>query len=630
MLLLVRNPSAGNAQGEELLVPRPSVLVVDPETSRRKELAHGLTGFGYEVIPAIDESQGMLFAGELGPGVVVAPTSLAAEGGRPVSERFAAKDASIQHQMLLLGHGEQEGLLLPEDVLYLDTAGLDGAELVRRIHLVLLGHEVGLEPDSRLESLVGDFSLLPVLELLRGLQRSRATGRVLCAEGKITLDDGEVVAAEAGRATGLKAFGRLLRLDAGTFWVQLRPPDLTGPIKAQHQITLDFTSLVVFAIEDTVHDAPDPRSRLRVHVGPVFFDTRFTPRQQDLLAAVPAAGTVGRLLDILPETDGQILRDLMGLRELGIVEIEEPHELIRVVTDSTSDLPPELARAHGIQIVPLMVLFGDRVYHDGVDLKPKDFYEQLEKGPVHPRTNPPPRTDFLETYRTLAAKKDLISIHLSEKLSQTVVHARAAAEEGMPAFQQARGDAEQVVLHVVDSESVSLGLGMLALFAARMARRGLEPDVIVERLESMRRRIHVLFAVNTLDYLARGGRIGKAQAFLGNLLGIKPILGVVNGEVTAVDKVRGGRAAQPRLVELLKERVDPARPVVASIAHAKAPVWADRLRGLLTRTFAFSELIVAEMGPVVGTHAGPGTVGTALFQPTEEELPLVAPLSETT
>ena len=608
---------------------RPSVLVVDPETSRRKELAHGLTEFGYEVIPAIDETQGMLFAGELGPGVVVAPTSLAGDGGRPITERFAARDAAVRHTVLLLGQGEQEGLLLPEEVLFLDASGLDGAELVRRIHLVLLGHEIGLEPDARLESLVGDFSLLPILELLRSLQKAHATGRVLCAEGKITLADGEVVAAEAGRVTGIKAFCRLLRLDAGTFWVQFRPPDLTGPVKAQNEIALDFTSLVVFAIEDTVHDAPDPRSRVRLMAGPALFEARITPRQQALLAAVPAAGTVGRLLDVLAETDGQILRDLMGLRELGVVEIEEPQDFVRVVTDSTSDLPPDLARAHGIQIVPLLVLFGDRIYHDGVDLKPREFYDQLEKSPVHPRSNPPPRTDFLETYRSLAPQKDLISIHLSEKLSQTVVHARAAAEEGMPGFQQARGEAEPVVLRVVDSESVSLGLGMLALFAARMARRGCEPDLIVERLEAMRRRIHVLFAVNTLDYLARGGRIGKAQAFFGNLLGIKPILGVVDGEVTAVDKVRGGRAAQPRLVELLAKRVDPSRPVIASIAHARAPVWADRLRGLLARTFRFSELIVAEMGPVVGTHAGPGTVGTALFQPTDDELPLVAPLSET-
>ncbi|HBL31998.1 MAG TPA: hypothetical protein DD490_34680 [Acidobacteria bacterium] len=607
------------------IVPRPSVLVVDPETSRRKELAQGLAELGYEAIPAIDAAQGGRFAAELGPGVIVASTSSVDGGGPALAELFAA---TVPARLLLLGRGEQEGLQLPEDVLFLNAAGLDGGELVRRIHLVLFGQEVGLEPDAELESLVGDFSLLPILDLLRSLQKAEATGRVLCAGGKIVLDRGRVVAAEAGRSTAVKAFCRLLRLDAGTFWVQLRAPDPAGPVPPAHEITQDLTSLVVFAIEDTVLDAPDPRCRLRVQVTPGFFETRFSPRQQALLTAIPAAGTVGRLLDRVAETDGQILRDLMGLRELGIVAVEEPYDFVRVITDSTSDLPPELARSHGIQVIPLQVHFGDRVFHDGVDLKPRDFYEMLEKGPVHPRTQPPSREDFLAAYGALAPTKDLLSIHLSEKLSQTVVHARAAVADGMASFQLVRGDSEPIVLQVVDGQSVSLGLGMLALFAARMARRGYEPGFIVERLEAMRSRIHVLFAVNTLEYLRRGGRIGKARAFFGSLLGIKPILGVVGGEVAAVDKVRGGRAAQPRLVELFKERVPATRPVIASIAHPRAPVWADRLRGLLGQAYTLSEVLVAEMGPVVGTHAGPGTVGAALFQPTDEEAPLVAPLAE--
>jgi DegV family protein with EDD domain len=612
------------------------VLVVDPESSRRMELAHGLTAFGYEVVPAVDERQGMRFAEKLGPGVVVAPAALASNGGSALVARFAARTAESQHALLLLGAGEAEGRDLPEEVLFLDAAGLGTPDLVRRIHLVLLGHEVGVEPDAQLESLVGDLSLLPLLELLRGLSRAHATGRVICAEGTIALDNGAVVAAVAGRATGIKAFCRLSHLDAGPFWVQLRPPDLSAPVSstspraaAAREIGLDLKALIILALEDAVHDAPDPRSRVRVQVGPAFFGAHFNPRQQELLAAVPASVTVGRLLDAVPATDGEVLRDLLGLRELGIVTLEEPRDLVRVVTDSTSDLPPDLARAHGIQVMPLLVLFGDRVFHDGVDLRPKEFYERLEKGPDHPRTNPPSKSDFLDAYRALAPDRDVISVHISEKLSQTVVHARNAAEEGLPELQRLRGEAEQVTLRVVDSNNASLGLGMLALFAARMARRGIEPDLIVERLEAMRGRMHVLFAVNTLEYLARGGRIGKGRAFFGNLLGIKPILGVVDGEVTAVDKVRGGRAVQPRLIELFRERVDPKRPVVVSVAHAKAPVWADRLRLLLQKSFDIAELIVAEMGPVVGTHAGPGTVGAALFQPTEDELPLVAPLAET-
>jgi DegV family protein with EDD domain len=436
----------------------------------------------------------------------------------------------------------------------------------------------------------------------------------------------------------LKAFFRLSRLDAGPFWVQLREPcretaddlnDLNG-LKAagEPEIRGELTQLIIRALEDRIHDAPDPRTRVRVQVGPGFFETRFTPRQQEILTALSHHATVGRLLDALPDTDGEILRDLEGLRELGTVALEEPQELVRVVTDSTADLPPELARVHGIQVVPLRVLFGDQTFRDGVDLRPREFYERLEKGGVPPRTSPPLKGDFLDVYHPLAGRKDLVSVHLSGKLSQTLENARAAVAEGLPDFQAMRGPAEPVTIKVVDSGSVSLGLGMLALFAARLARRGIDPDGIAERLEAMRPRMHILFAVNTLEYLARGGRIGKARALVGNLLGIKPILGVTDGEVVSIDRVRGGRAAQPRLIELFRQRVDPGRPVVVSIAHAKAPVWADRLRALLEQSFGVAELFMAEMGPVVGTHAGPGTVGAALFQPTEEELPLVAPLQE--
>ena len=606
---------------------RPSVLVVDPESVRRKEVSTGLTGFGYEVVPTVGVEEGIRFAETLGPGVVVMPLALARDGDGTIPERFGATGRTAEHTLLLLGRTAEEGRDLPEEVLFLQADGLPPEDLVRRIHLVLLGREIGVEPDSDLESLVGDFSLIPFLELVRAASRAGVSGRIVCAGGEVTLDQGEVIAASAapaGTARGIKAFLRLSLLDAGPFWLWLRQP-----AGQEREIRQDVKSLVFLALEDRVHDAPDLRARARVQLGPAFFEARFTPRQQELLAVLPGCVTVGRLLDALPgSTDGEILRDLIGLREMGVVTLEEPEELVRVVTDSTSDLPPEVAREHGIHILPVLVLFGDRVYHDGVDLKAKEFYEMLEKGPVHPRTNPTPKADFLDLYRTLAPRKDIVSVHISEKLSQTVVHAREAAEEGLPRYQDLRseelpGEAERVALHVVDSRSASLGLGMLALFAARMARRGIEPDGIVDRLESMRDRLHVLFAVDTLEYLARGGRIGKARAIMGNLLGIKPILGVVDGEIVPVDRVRGGRAAHPRLIELFRERIDPQRPILVAIAHAKAPVWADRLRGLIEKNFQVKEILMAEMGPVVAANAGPGTVGAGIFQPTEEEMAVI-------
>jgi len=602
---------------------RPSVLVVDPEASRRREISHGLTGFGYEVIPAVGPDEGRRFAASLGPGIVVLSAGLARQLEGAVADLFPSPDPASPRTLLILGDAGEDGRELPEEVLFLKADGLPAADLVRRIHLVLLGREIGVEPDTDLESLVGDLALLPILELLRAANRARLTGRIVSGEGELVLQDGEVIAATAGRARGVKAFLRLSMLSAGPFWVRLQP--IAG---TERDVQQDLVSLIFQALEDRVFDAPDSRTRARVILGPAFFEARLTPGQQELLAALPDGLTVGRLLDALPATDHEILRDLLSLKEMGIVILEEPEELVTVITDSTSDLPLELARAHGIHLVPVLVLFGDRVYRDGVDLKAKEFYELLEKGKLAPRTNPVPESDFHDAYRALAPKKDIISIHISEKLSQTVVHARKAAEDGLSEFQELRGQAERVAIKVVDSHSASLGLGMLALFAARMARRDVPADTIVERLEAMRQRIHVLFVVDTLEYLARSGRIGKARALLGNILGIKPILGVVDGEIVAVDRVRGGRAAHPKLVDLFRERVDPKRPVVVTVAHAKAPVWADRLRGLIEKSLTVQEVLTGEMGPVVVAHAGPGTVGAAMFQPTEEEMDWIAPLAK--
>jgi DegV family protein with EDD domain len=179
---------------------------------------------------------------------------------------------------------------------------------------------------------------------------------------------------------------------------------------------------------------------------------------------------------------------------------------------------------------------------------------------------------------------------------------------------------------VVDSGQVSLGLGLLALFAARLAARGEAAVEIRRRLLAMAPRVHSLFVVDTLEYLARGGRIGKARALVGGILGIKPILGVIDGEVAPVDRVRGGRATQPRILEILRKRIDPTRPIIAGVSHGNAPAWADRLEKLLREAFQVTELIQAEVGPVVGTHAGPGVVAVAVFQPEEDEAGWIGPL----
>lgn len=601
---------------------RPAVLIVDPQARRRKELAQGLARFGYEVVPAADGPSGRRFAAGLGPGVIVADASVEGFGDGAVLGEVRRATGAVT-RLLVLGSDPAEEEHLPDEVLFLATGHLESPELVRRLRLLLVGWELGVDPDARLQSLVGDLALTPALEVIRGLGRAQASGRVLLEGAEVVLERGEVIACRAGAARGVKAFCRVgARID-GPFRIVLGRPGV------HREMEQDLESLIIRAIEDRVPDPPPSRSRLEVRVGPGFFDQEFSPLEQRLLGEAQEARTVAALLDRLEETDGSVLRTLRRLQERGVLQLREPEAAVRIVTDSTADLPERLVREHGIRVVPLIVRFGERIFRDGVDLTPRDFYDLLERSGDHPVTAPPTPGEFLEVYRQEVPERDVVSIHLSSALSETFGHADQGVRSGAKQLREPRedGDGSRPVLELVDSRQVSLGLGLLALFGGRMARRRQGAAEIAERLRRMSGRMRVLFVVDTLEYLARGGRIGRARAWVGSLLGIKPILGVEKGEVVPVEKVRGGRAAHPKMLELLRQGLDPKRPAVVAIAHARAPVWADRLRQLLEQELPLAEVLVGEMGPVVGTHAGPGTVGAALYQPEDDdEARLIAPI----
>lgn len=629
---------------------RQAVLVVEPDPAVRKELGNGLARYGYEVVPAVTSEEGERFAAGLGPGVVVASAELPGYGDGAILERWRGAAATGEQTLVLLGRSDRDESTLPRAVRLVPVDGLGWDEVVRRVRLVLLGREVGVETDPRLETLVGDLEQVPVLELVRSLARGRFLGRVELPAGELRFDATGVCAATAaayggagrGRVGGIKAFCRLGRLRQGTFHV--RPEEGGGaPPPPEEAVEGRVEDLVIRALEDaSAGDFPHPRARLAVALGPSFFSTRFAPLEQRVLERAHGGTTAAALFDALAETDGMVLATVASLVGRGVLNVAEPEARCEVVTDSSADLPVEVARAHGIHVVPLSVTFGKRVFHDGVDLRPKRFYELLAEGAEHPFTTPPAAADFARRYRELLGRRDVVSVHLSGKLSQTVVHARQAAEEttaaGGVSVAAAVGGAAAAAagtegddrapheLRVVDSGVVSLALGMLAVLAARLAARGRPAREIEARLEEWKGRMQILFVVDTLEFLRRGGRIGAARAWMGKLLGIKPILGVAGGEVVPVDKVRGGRAAHPRILDLMAGRADADRPLVAGFAHANAPVWADRLRKLVEERFRVVETLTAEMGPTVGTHAGPGTVGVAWLQLDESELPLIAPL----
>jgi DegV family protein with EDD domain len=613
-------------------VARPTVLLLEPRAERLRDLSHRLTAEGYEVVPLADFAKAQRFVAGLEEAVVVVSAAALATppgaggGGEGGPAEALAGLTAPGRTLVVLGDrpADEEGL--PEAAAFLAVGGLDVQEVTRRLFLVLLGREIGVEPDARLASLVGDLEVTPLLELLRALEGAGASGRIELRGGTLLVDRGAVATATAGPARGLKAFCRLGRLHEGPLRIVPLAPGDPNLEPVDREIAEDLNTLILAAIEDSLGEFPDPRSRLEIDLKPAFFTTPFTAVQQQILSLAQRGTTLQQILDALPDRDGEIVQEMLRLEDLGLIVRRLPVAAAQIVTDSTSDLPADLARAHGIAVVPLTVAFGKEVFRDRIDLQPGRFYALLGERKEHPASSPPAREDFLPRYREpLARGSDVLSLHISAKLSKTVENAAAAATAEL-AEPPRTGETRPRRITVLDTGQVSLGLGLLALFAARLAARNEPAERIARRMRDMAPRIHTLFVVDTLEFLARGGRIGKAQAFLGGLLRVKPILGVADGEIVPLDRVRGGRNVQPRLLELLEQRIDRKRPLVAGICHANAPAWADTLERLLRERLQIAELIQAEVGPVVGANAGPGAVGLMAFQPTEEEMRWIAPL----
>ncbi len=273
---------------------------------------------------------------------------------------------------------------------------------------------------------------------------------------------------------------------------------------------------------------------------------------------------------------------------------------IAIVTDSTADLPPDLASERGISVVPLTVTLDGRSYLDGVDMTPARFYALLASSTGHPTTSQPSPGLFAEAYEGLLRDHDeVLSLHISAKLSGTY----ASAVQGA-----ALVDARRI--RVVDTQAVSMWLSLLALGAARLADDGRGIDGIVKTLDEVSSATAAFFSVQTLEYLRRGGRIGRAGALLGSVLQIKPILHIHEGQVAPLERVRTRERALTRMVELTRGH-DRGQGLCVVIAHAADPAAAQSLADRLQD--CAETLVMQDIGPVVGAHAGPGLVGVTSY-----------------
>lgn len=274
-----------------------------------------------------------------------------------------------------------------------------------------------------------------------------------------------------------------------------------------------------------------------------------------------------------------------------------------IVLDSTADFPDASEHYANWRVVPLYVNFGTQSYKDGVELTAHEFYERLRTSPEPPTTSQPTPADFLAVYEELGAYERVLSIHIAAKLSGTIQSAGTAAAQ--------LGDGR---VRTIDSESASVAISLLALAIQRRLERGTTDEEIDELVRRYLEAHGLLFTVDTLEFLARGGRIGKAKAFAGQLLNVKPILSIRDGEVLPVKRVRGNRRAVQEFVAALETQTTDTASLRVGIAHADAPERMVQLEKMVRDIRPHAQIEQeTSLGAVIGAHAGPGTVGFFWF-----------------
>jgi DegV family protein with EDD domain len=276
---------------------------------------------------------------------------------------------------------------------------------------------------------------------------------------------------------------------------------------------------------------------------------------------------------------------------------------IAVVTDSTAYIPEEALAGLSVPVIPVWLIWGDEHFRDGVDIDPLAFYRRLRESEVLPTTSQPSVGEFEDFFRQAGVSADaIVGVFVTSKLSGTVSSAQAA-QVHLP----------ELTIRVVDSLSVSMGLGFVVLAAARAAVAGKSLDEVVAAAEEMRDRVQLLFTVDTLEYLHRGGRIGGARWLLGTALSIKPLLHFEDGRIEPLAQVRTKRQAVARMLEIAEERLGAKRMAEAAIIDADSPEEGEAVAEQVKERFGISTVYRSVVSPAIGVHAGPGTVGIAFY-----------------
>ncbi|MDM8521811.1 DegV family protein [Desulfococcaceae bacterium HSG8] len=466
------------------------------------------------------------------------------------------------------------------------------------------------------------------LKVLKSFDRGALTG-VLEIRGRpekaaIYFQDGRIVHAYQGRVIAKKALYRIFSEKGGTFKFRLQPVTIRKSVTGDLKSLLEEGNKEIENLQRLKSSTFDNVVTVNPHMIESTSKIRGRPGLEHILMLAGKSGRIRDIINASRMTDFQTYRHLFYMVKMGIFRVEAKREAkVQLVTDSTADLPPSIIGERHIISLPISVSPGQKVWSGRSGRTSENSRQMLKISRTFPTSASPSVNDFHHLFRKIAPDKDVLAIFLSGKISRTFENALAAREKNFDDYlrqrQQKYLEEQTCRIEILDSRLVSLGLGMLVVEASDKIEEGWPVEKVRRHIEKLIPTVRIFFVIDTAGYLHQKGQMGRVRAMMGWLMGMKPILSIWNGEVTAIDQVRGGKSARQRVSELIRWSMDDSSlPLKIGIMHTDMPKWAAQMKELLESQLDCRDIMVSHVGASAGSYCGPGTVAVAYFPVPEE------------
>ncbi|RLF65846.1 MAG: hypothetical protein DRN30_03245 [Thermoplasmata archaeon] len=479
------------------------------------------------------------------------------------------------------------------------------------------------EPSTHTVPVIGE----EFLKALRSFEQGALTGILEIMDrpenASIYFREGHIVHTCHGKTIAKKALYRIFSESGGDLRFKLQPVTAIQTVDGTLDFLLDEGSREIEKLKRLKTSTFDNTVSINTEILEQTSKISGRPGLKHILAIAQENSSIREIINASQMTDFQTYRHLFYLVRMGVFTVEASNSSkIQIITDSTADLPPDIIRSRNIALMPLSA--NQKVSPDGVSSTRENLYHKPKVSETFSVTSAPGVEDFHDLFREIAPDKDVLALFLSSKISKTYNNAVTAKERNYDDYirlrQQKYLGSGACNIEIIDSQLVSLGLGLLVTEAADKIDEGWSVDNIREHIEKLIPLVRVFFVVDTMGYLKQRGEISRTRAMMGYILGMRPVLGVWNGEITMIDQVRGGRNIRHRLAEWIQRSLDhPGSPVRVGIMHADAPKWAAQMRELLASQFNCRDIIMSHIGPTVGSYCGPGAVAVAYFPFPDEQ-----------